>query len=229
MTISRWSEDVRAEYVSVYGEDLGRLYDVLSSELLWLHNKWFEYCALFGGSEARVELLNETAPYFFHVVQRVLWEGVLLHIARLTDPAKQKKFENMSLCALSGAVENPNARAQVDADLQVVLTAAQFARDYRDKNLAHQDLDHALGRVEPLSSGSHKDVEDVLRGMCGLMNNIAAAHDQPTLIYDLPGVPGDANSLVHKLVIAARDAARREARVLDGSATPEDFERPQSP
>jgi hypothetical protein len=61
------------------------------------------------------------------------------------------------------------------------------------------------------------------------MNNIASAYGQPTLIYDLPGVPGDANSLVENLAVAARDAARREARVLDGSATPEDFDRPQSP
>jgi hypothetical protein len=78
MPAPKWNEDIRAGSVVAYGEALGPLYDVLLSEPLWLHQKCFEYRELFGAGEDRIGSLNGTAPY---VIQNVLWEDSLLHVA----------------------------------------------------------------------------------------------------------------------------------------------------
>ena len=47
--------------------------------------KWNDFVELFGTKETRIDLLNGSAPRFFRIVQNVLWEETLLHLARLTD------------------------------------------------------------------------------------------------------------------------------------------------
>src|SRR5687767_12331629 len=46
----------------VFGAELGTLYHTLRNELGWLHVKWDQFQALYGGSRGRLELLNGTAP-----------------------------------------------------------------------------------------------------------------------------------------------------------------------
>ena len=50
------------------------------------------YVELFG-KPSRIDLLNRASSPFFGMVQRVLWRDVLLHLARLTDPAKTGRYE----------------------------------------------------------------------------------------------------------------------------------------
>ena len=93
----RTPEEARTEHIRVMGEELGSLYDALWQEVAGLHGKWSEYAALFGTRESRVDLLNQAAPYFFRIVQDSLWEDVLLHIARLTDPPKSAGKSNLTV------------------------------------------------------------------------------------------------------------------------------------
>jgi hypothetical protein len=65
-----------------------------------------EYRKLYGESAERVAFLNETAGFFFRVVQDVLWDDILLHIARLTDPPKQGVYENLTLLRLPSLIDD---------------------------------------------------------------------------------------------------------------------------
>ena len=94
MNLHQTSEDVEKAHLEAFGPNMGPLYHALEDEVTWLHAKWLEYRKLFAKSKESVDFLNETARFFFRVVQDVLWDDVLLHIARLTDPAKQNRFEN---------------------------------------------------------------------------------------------------------------------------------------
>jgi AbiU2 len=97
MSSSRTASESKADHIARMGEGLGGVYDALWQEVAWIHSKWAEYVTLFGASPARIELMNQSAPSFFRTVQDSLWEGVLLHIARLTDPPKSKGKSNLSL------------------------------------------------------------------------------------------------------------------------------------
>ena len=80
------SEELKEERIRVLGKEFGTFYDSMYNDYLWLYSEWKEYKELYGTKRSRIELLNKAAPYFFFVVQRVLFENILLGICKLTDP-----------------------------------------------------------------------------------------------------------------------------------------------
>lgn len=94
--MERTADQALAENIRVMGKDLGELYSALWQEVAWVHSKWAEYVQLFGVKESRIDLLNRAAPRFARLLQDSLWEDVLLHIARLTDPAKSMGKSNLN-------------------------------------------------------------------------------------------------------------------------------------
>ena len=89
----RTAEEAKRQNIERMGEPLGSQYSELWQELVQLHMKWQEFVELFATRTTRVELINQAAPGFFRIVQDTLWEGILLHIARLTDssPSQGRK------------------------------------------------------------------------------------------------------------------------------------------
>lgn len=77
------AEQVEQKYVLKMGPELGQLFACLYNETAWLYWKWGEYVGLFGTSEQRVNLLNKASGRFAKMLQDVLFEDTLLHIARL--------------------------------------------------------------------------------------------------------------------------------------------------
>lgn len=227
--LSRWDEDVRAQHLASFGEVLGPIYDALSSDVLWLHTKWLEYREFYAGSSERVEFLNDSAPHFFWMLQNVLWHDVLLHVARLTDPPCQRGGKNLTMLSLPAAIDDASLRARVQATLDGALQSADFARQYRNKHLAHQDLDYALGHAEPLNQGSRQQVEDVLALFADALNHINSHYCDTTLMYREFRPLGGAGSILSRLALARDVESKRRARLQSGEFTSEDLERPQAP
>lgn len=223
MGLSRWEKEVEAEDLAVFGPELGPVYSALSSDVLWLHTKWLEYRELFAGTVARVKLLNDTSPGFFSILQHVLWRDVLLHIARLTDPPTQAGRENLTLLSLPPLLECPFHR-EVEAMLKATTEKSAFARRFRNKHLAHQDKDHALDRVKPLTAGSRKDVEEALESFASVLNAVNSHYREATMLYREPSSLSDANLLLYWLNFAQLTEAQRQARIRAGNPTPEDLE-----
>jgi hypothetical protein len=78
-------EEVEQRYVDAMGPELGRTFNKLFIEFCQLHVKWREYVTLFG-TQSRIDLLSKTATGFFGLIEDSLFEDILLHICRLTDP-----------------------------------------------------------------------------------------------------------------------------------------------
>ena len=76
------------------GGNLGQLYYELDKEVSWLHDKWGEFRELFCGGQERIDLLSNVASSFFYVMSQVLYESVILHLCRLTDPPGSTKRPN---------------------------------------------------------------------------------------------------------------------------------------
>jgi len=89
-------EQVLNKNIEIMGNRLGSIFTELENELIWLHHKWDQYLKLFGRSEKQIIILNETANGFFGLVQMVLFEDIILHISRLTDPSKTFGKKNLS-------------------------------------------------------------------------------------------------------------------------------------
>jgi hypothetical protein len=198
----------------------------LSGYPLWINSKWAEYVVLFGTSSERVALLNEASPSFAHLLQDALWENVLLHIARLTDPAMSCGKTNLSLAALAAAIDRPATRAKAEAKVQVALSSSKFARDWRNRHIAHKDLHLALEKGStPLAVASRNLVAQALTDLGAMLNVVSQEYVASTSFFDGGPEVGGAIDMLYALnegLLARR--ARRE-RLERGEYKPEDFER----
>jgi hypothetical protein len=73
--MNRSADEIRKTNVEKMGAQLGEVYSALWQEVAVGHFYWKEYIELFGTKSERIELLNETAPHFFYMLQEELWES----------------------------------------------------------------------------------------------------------------------------------------------------------
>ena len=215
MSSSKSADEVREGHLEAFGEPLGSVYHALHNEVAWIHAKWQEYRKLYGKSEERIELLSETAGFFFLVVQRVLWDDVLLHLARLTDPPKQGRFENLTLLDLPEAVEDIQFQSEVRSLIEEVTSKTEFAREHRNKRIAHKDLSLALGqKVKPLPGVNRANVEEALSSTRRVMNLLSNKYCGSMTAFEHFLADGDAEALFSYLSLASSARKRERERLL---------------
>ena len=147
------AEEVKEGHIAAMGPSLGPLYHELWNECAWLHMKWHQYVELFGTSPKRIDLLNGAASMFFRIVQDTLWDDTLLHLARLTDRPETGRKPNLTVKRFPALVDDPDVRNEVEGLVNRADEKTAFARDWRNRRIAHRDLQLALGGgAEPLSS-----------------------------------------------------------------------------
>lgn len=223
MTGSRRTADrAKAEHIRLMGDELGTIYSALWQEVAWVHGKWSDFVTLFGTKESRVELLNAAAPAFCRLVQDSVWENVLLHIARLTDPPATAKKQNLTIQRLPALIDRANSRDVVESSVQAALTSCAFARDWRNRHIAHSDLDLKVSdTARPLEFASRQSVKLALASLSSALNAVAAEYLDSTSFFDT--VDGDALALLYVIDDGLRADEQRRQRLRDGVYDPDAF------
>ena len=182
-------EQVRDKYVAAMPGSLGEAFYALYNEVAWLYYKWDDYSALFGDNET-IDVLNSTAGPFFHDVQHVLRESILLHMCRLTDPLKSAGKENLTLRALAPmlpADEEASFRNALDAAVDDAISKTGFARQYRNKRLAHSALPPAAGgEAVVLPAASMAEMSDAIEAIGAAMNCVERHYMQAMMQWSWP-------------------------------------------
>jgi hypothetical protein len=218
------ADEAKAERVRAMGAELGVLYDALWQQVAWLYVKWSEYVVLFGTKESRVKLLNSAAPTFTRIVQDSLWEDVILHIARLTDPPKSAGRPNLSLQRLADAIGHEQTKATVFELMFAALSASEFCRDWRNRHIAHRDLELALEGGEPLKPVSRKKVREALDTLVAVLNAVSSHYlDTTTIFSEVGPQSGGAQSLLYVLDCGVNAETARRERLRAGSPDPSDL------
>jgi hypothetical protein len=227
---NRTAEEARDHYIEKMGQVLGTQFAALWQEVASVHIKWSEYVALFATNPTRVEVLNQAAPAFFRMIQDVLWEDTLLHVARLMgSPASfgHKDKANLTLQNLPDLIANPTTKAKVAESVKAAMAASEFCRDWRKRYIAHRDLKLATDETaRPLEPGSKKQVEDVLDCITKVLNIVDAHFADSESHFKIGQGPGGAVSLLYDLDEAQRAKAKREERLLRGEISDDDHPRP---
>lgn len=167
-------KEVREECIAAMPDPLGETYCALRDELAWLHIKWNDFRALFARSPEAIATLNEVAPVFFGNLQRMMWEDVLLHLCRLTDPVKSVGKDNLTVRRISLSIPDQQLKDQVESYAGTAKDRTQFARDWRNRRLAHRELPPLAGETPtPLAHVSRQSVEDALVALRDTMNAVA--------------------------------------------------------
>jgi hypothetical protein len=192
---------------------------------VWLHWEWDEYVQLFGTNQRRLDLLNETAPALFTIVQECLWEAVLLHLARLTDPITVAGKETLTLHRLRPLVKPP-FRETVQQHLDDVTNKTKFARDWRNRHIGHRELSLALqDSAKPLEPASRQAVSEAIAAVAILLNAVESHYCQSEVAYKYSTPFGNAEALLHSLRAAQHAIAKRDRRFEEGDWNPPEWER----
>lgn len=200
MSREQTAEEVRQEYVVAMGTKLGGVFFELRNQCLMLHWKWQEYVALFGTKPERIVLLNKTAGEFFWIVQDTLWDDILLRIARLTDKPEIFGKSTLTLKRLPLLVD-ASFRSAVEQRLRDCLKRCEFARDWRNRRIAHNDFALALDKLNatPLAAASREGVKFALNAIVNLLNAIQEHYARSETIYDVLEPRGNAVALLYVL------------------------------
>ncbi len=197
-------EDNSDKFLTSMGKQLGQLFFALHKEIIWLNVKWKQFCSLYAHTPQRLTLLNETAALFFRIIQNVLWDDVLLHIARLTDSPKSMGKDNLTILRLPPAIPDKTISNEIQHLVDTTVKKSTFARDWRNRYLAHRDLSLVLQeKATPLSQVNHKNMDHALAALADTLNHIYVHYFGRNYKYEYFMAYTDADSLVHHLHIAA--------------------------
>ncbi|MDX1251757.1 MAG: hypothetical protein IDH49_05830 [Gammaproteobacteria bacterium] len=206
------AEEIEKEFASKMGGDLGRIFYALYKEVVWVHAKWQEYRKLFGTDSERIALLNRTASFFFNIVQDGIWEDVLLHISRLTDPPRSVGRDNLTIKLLPSLIQDNALRTEVEKLVAVCVERAEFAREHRNRRLAHRDLLHATEPpAAPFSGISRAHIEQMLLALRNLMNRLDGHFRDTTVAYERFITSNGAENLLSALQRAEGTHGRKNA------------------
>jgi hypothetical protein len=220
--------EVRTGYIRAMGPELGELFCAASSELTWIHWRWKQYRTLFGEKQSRIDLLNEAAPLFFHIVHNVLFEDTLLAIARLVGPPESFNKPNLTVQRFPPLLVRVNLRDEVSSLIQKTKASAAFAIDWRNRRLAHRDLDLSLRRNQlVLAPATRGQVEVTLSALRGVLNRIETECCNAATVYDSP-THGDAEALLYVIRDGLLHDHERCERRKRGELQGEDMKPPEA-
>jgi hypothetical protein len=216
------AEEALAELKRDLGPEFGEAFHTLQNDLVWLHLKWRQFRVLFGTKPERVDLLNEAAGNFFNVVQDVLWDDTLLSICRLTDDPGRGDRKRLSIRQLPAMIADPAVSAEVQTRVNAAIDKARFARDWRNRRIAHRDLLHALDpKASPLAEASRKSVEDCLQALRDVLNTIDNRLRQTTYAYEVVDPVHGAESLLYVIRDGLEAQRENEQAMREGRLPPE--------
>lgn len=191
---------MRDEYISSMGDELGAVFFAVHHEVIDLGIVWQQYVQLYGTSVENVDILNNTAGLFFKVVQTELWDSVLLRIAALTDPAMMRGKKNITLLALPALMPDAIMQREVLELCDLVFLETEYAREHRNKRIAHNDHDyHIFKGAVGLSGISRAKIEDMLTAIRNTLRYMQHKIRDVDFLYDLFIDESGAAMLLRKL------------------------------
>lgn len=219
------AEEAKIRSIESMGEPLGKLYHALWQEVALLNFKWGEYIVLYGKDKSRIELLNEASPYFFHLMQRIFFEDVILHIARLTDSPLTCNKENLSIQSISSLIKDVDLKDKVKKNVTEALKLSKFCKDWRNRHIAHKDLMLAIkSNVSPLETANKKKIDDAMQSIVNILNIVGFHFSSSTTIFSLPLMHG-AEALLQTLSDGIKFEELRKNRLENGEYNEEDYNR----
>jgi hypothetical protein len=181
---------------------------------------------LFGAAPARVDLLNRAAGLFFRIVEDSLWEDTLLHLSRLTDPPRTGKKANLTIQCLPALISDQGLASEIRGLVATAVTKSAFARDWRNRRLAHTDFSLAVDEgATSLAPGSRATVGEALQSIDAVLNCLETHFRKNTVFFEGLDHPGDAESLLYVVrdgVEAGGEA--RMKRLTEGKPAEGDFD-----
>ena len=225
------ADESRKEYEVLMGQELGETYSALWSQCAWAHLRWQQFVHLYATNPKRLELLNQASPLFALVIQHDLLDQTLLSVCRLTDPVggkRKRKLTILRLPRMLSSLVDKSVVAQVTKRVDRAVARCKFARDLRNRQLAHTNLALALAKTgaKPLPEATRRDVERAMVSIAVVLIRVLRAFGRDTR-FDVQLEASNAVDLLYVIREGLQSRERRHARLLAGRPEPHDLEPPE--
>lgn len=169
--------------------------------------------------------MNQAAGLFFQIVQDSLWEDTLLHLSRITDKPETRGKPNLTIQHLRSLVTNKKLGAELCELVEGAVTKAAFARDWRNRHIAHTDLTLAIREgAKPLMAASRRGVDEALKAIDAVLNRLETHFRNGTILLERIGDPGDAECLLYVVRAGLESEEARRTRLRDCRPADGDFD-----
>lgn len=183
-------------------QDLARLrekFDHFREECIWITNCYNLYRTLYEGGEATDAVLIRVAPAFFHDLNRIIVEHILLQICKITDPAESGSRQNLTVANLN---KDLNALGLLTQDL--IDRAGEFEgyraliKLARNRLISHLDW-QAVQDGNPLGEHEAAEVRRFFASLFRYTDLVGETCGAGPLDYSVSACPGDAIDLLRAL------------------------------
>lgn len=182
------SADARAAMIEEVGEEQGNKLYWLGNAFTNLNVEWRIFRALFIDCKERVDEFNLASGLVARYFSKALFESVLLGLCRITDPAETGRGagakQNLSLDALGDELPE-EVRKEFEGLVIDAKAATGFARDWRNRSIAHADL-YVATRVETVDSATAILVDKAIVQIDLALNFINNKLRNSTTLYSEP-------------------------------------------
>jgi hypothetical protein len=223
MASSQSYEEAGEDYREKMGDELGPIFHRLWNECALLHMRWDDYADMFGTDQEDFDLMNESAAGFFRGVQDTTWEWILLKLCHFADRdrigyRRTLSLETMRLTKAAQSVPNINELVKSARE------KCQFAMDWRNRSVAHSDLDHQLDRsLKPLEPASRSDVREALKRIDSVLKAVSIHYTDSDIIFDGAGHKWG-RTLLYELKAFSILKNERKLRIENGTPREGDFD-----
>lgn len=219
------AEEIKIEMINKMGSDFGILTYSLRNEILWLTYLWTEFETLFASKLSRIDIMNESGSTFFFVVQQTFRDGILMGIARLTDPKVTMGKKNLTLKAIPDYLPDTELRGRIDLKLKDLDLMTRFCRDWRNRKLAHHDYDlyTQSSGVKILEQATKESITTAIKLIQDIYNDITNTYLNSEIHFDLPIGSGSSLAILHRLEDGLRFDEGQRKRKLRGEIDNTDF------
>jgi AbiU2 len=184
-----------AQMIESMPSSIAEVFEELHQDVCQIYLEWNLYREVFGESEDRIALLNRTAKTLFGSLQRMLQDSVYLGLTRMTDPARNRHHDNLTLRQLCERAlgQDPSFLASVEKAVANAERICLPFRDHRNKRIAHSDMPSAMKRtfVRP----SRQSVEEALGSIAAVMNIFHFQYGSSEFLYKATIFAGGGDAL----------------------------------
>jgi len=122
--------------------------DQFCHEALDCYHHFRQSRVIFDQPQNKLDVLNETAQHFFSLLNNMFLDGIVLNMARLTDPEMMRGRKNLTVETIQKAVTaDPQCPKGLDTLAKELHDIAAESDIWRNKRVAHIDYQAALGTL----------------------------------------------------------------------------------
>ena len=157
------------------------------------------YVALYESGDCVHGVLQASAANFFHDLNPILIEYVLLQICKITDPAETGGHKNLTFEGVNAVLEENGLMTQEIANFSSGLSRYRdLVKDSRNKLISHLDRDAVLNGLA-IGEHSEEEVANFFECLQGYVDAVGIAVDVGPLDFRSTSGPGDALDLIKML------------------------------